>query len=120
MRQLQQGSMDWRKLGLRALVLVLSSLILSACASIEVGTPFDLQRFESHVQRGVTTESMVRAWLGAPGGTGVGVDADGTRYTKWTYYYGHGSMSGGEAPQIRYLEVQFDAGEKVRAYNWSQ
>jgi hypothetical protein len=114
------GAVKPLKRGAQVLLVVVSAMVLSACASIEVGTPFDLQRFESNVQRGVTTESMVRAWLGAPGGTGVGVDADGSRYTKWTYYYGQGSMSGSESPKIRYLEVQFDAKGKVRAYNWSQ
>jgi hypothetical protein len=101
-------------------LLLLALTSMAACSTVEVGTPFDLKRFETGVQRGVTTREMVRAWLGAPGGTGVGVDPDGARYTKWTYYYGRGAISGGEKPQIRYLEVQFDARGKVRAYDWSR
>ena len=112
---------DRKQFGLAWIAALLISLVaISACSTVEVGTPFDLKRFETGVQRGVTTEQTVRSWLGTPGGTGVGVDPDGTRYTKWTYYYGRGDISGGETPQIRYLEVQFDAKGKVRAYNWSR
>ncbi len=119
MSRLELRNIRWYR-PVRGVVLLLALAGLSACASVEVGRPFDLQRFEVGVQRGVTTEETVRTWLGAPDGTGVGVDVDGTRYTKWTYYYGRGSMSSSEPPEIRYLEVQFDSTGKVRAYNWSR
>ena len=51
---------------LRWVALGAAALLLSACASIEVGKDFDLKAFESHAQRGVTTQDQVRGWLGAP------------------------------------------------------
>ena len=70
--------------------LVIPLLVLvSACTTVKVGREFDLAAFDAKVQRGVTTQSEVRGWLGAPNGTGVSVETGGERY------------------------------EELRAYNWS-
>lgn len=94
-------------------------MLLAACGTIQVGNDFDLNRFESRVQRGVTTKAQVRAWLGNPGSTGVAVESSGQRLQKWTYYYGSGDVAGTKKAKLKYLEVQFDRDDKVIAYNWS-
>lgn len=76
-------------------------LLLSACTTVRVGREFDLAAFDSKVQRGVTTQSEVRGWLGAPNGTGVSVD------------------TGGADSRVKLLQIKFDQRGVVRGYNWS-
>jgi hypothetical protein len=94
-------------------------MLLAACGTIQVGNDFELNRFESRVQRGVTTKAQVKAWLGNPGSTGVVVESSGQRLQKWTYYYGSGDVAGRKRAKLKYLEVQFDRDDRVIAYNWS-
>ena len=54
----------------------------------------------------------------APNGSGVTVQTDGERYDEWTYYYGEGRVSGGDA-RLKILQIKFDKGGAVRGYNWS-
>ncbi|HYA37557.1 MAG TPA: hypothetical protein VEI74_04735 [Candidatus Methylomirabilis sp.] len=41
--------------------IALLAAVLGACSTVQVGRNFELSAFESKVQRGVTTQSQVRA-----------------------------------------------------------
>lgn len=96
-----------------------AALLLAACATVEVGREFDLSAFDAKVQRGVTTQADVRAWLGAPSGVGVSVDSTGERLQEWTYYRGEGRLPGMKNLQLKLLQVKFDQRGVVRSYSWS-
>ena len=73
-----------------AIVLLISTL--AACSAVHVGQDFDLRAFEARIERGVSTQSQVRAWLGAPAGAGVNVDTGGERFAEWTSYSAPGRL----------------------------
>ncbi len=104
---------------LRVLACAVLAASLAACASVQIGSPFDAKAFQTNVQRGVTTRAQVEAWLGAPTSKGVAVDTNGQRYDEWTYYYGEGQLPRLSGATLRILQVKFDADGIVRAYNWS-
>jgi hypothetical protein len=95
------------------------SAVLSACASVEIGSAFDLRPFETGVQRGTTTRAQVQAWLGAPVSKGVAVEASGQKFEEWIYYHGEGQMPRLSGAKLKILQIRFDADGVVRAYNWS-
>jgi outer membrane protein assembly factor BamE (lipoprotein component of BamABCDE complex) len=103
----------------RAAIVFSLTLLLSACATFQVGGNFDLAAFQSQVRRGQTTQPEVQRMLGAPDGTGVSVETGGERYTQWTYYYGSGSLSGPSNARVKMLQIKFDQSGVVRAYNWT-
>lgn len=94
-------------------------LLLSACATVQVGREFDLSAFQARVQRGVTTRDEVRTWLGAPTGVGTAVETSGDRYEEWTYYRGAGELPDMKDAQMKMLQIKFDQGGIVRAYSWT-
>lgn len=94
-------------------------LMLSACASVDVGRDFDFATFAARVQRGVTTQAEVRSWIGAPAGLGVSVESSGERYEQWTYYHGTGRLPGMADARFKVLQIKFDRRGAVLAYNWS-
>lgn len=102
----------------RFTTIAILATLLAACNTIRVGTDFEPKTFETRVQRGVTTQAQVREWLGAPNGSGITVQTDGERYDEWTYYYGEGQVSGGDA-RLKILQIKFDRNGTVRGYNWS-
>ncbi|HXZ55135.1 MAG TPA: hypothetical protein VEH03_06730 [Burkholderiales bacterium] len=108
-----------RRLRLRALACGLCALALAGCASVELGSPFDLQSFEANVQRGITTRAQVQAWLGAPPSRGVDVESTGEKFEQWTYYHGEGKLPRLSGSTWKSLQIRFDASGVVRAYNWS-
>ncbi|HEY5683335.1 MAG TPA: hypothetical protein VIR61_06640 [Sulfuricaulis sp.] len=93
--------------------------LLGACSTVQVGRNFDLSVFESKVQRGVTTQSQVRGWLGAPAGVGVVVETGGERFDEWSYYYGEGQLPNMPDARLKILQIKFDQAGIVRGYNWS-
>jgi len=100
------------------LVIPLFALV-TACTTVKVGNEFDLPAFTGKVQRGVTTQSEVRGWLGEPGGTGVTVDTSGERFDEWIYYHGAVRIPGSKDSRVRILQIKFDQRGVVRGYNWS-
>jgi hypothetical protein len=101
------------------LLLPMLLLAISACASVQIGRDFDLAAFESRVQRGVTTQTDVRAWLGAPSSVGVAVESSGGRYEEWAYYHGAGNLPDMGNARVKILQIKFDQRGLVQAYNWS-
>lgn len=99
-------------------LLVAAPLVLGGCTTLEVGRDFDLSAFGKKVQRGVTTQSEVRAWLGAPTSVGESVESSGERYEQWTYYHGEGRFPRMSNAHFDMLQVKFDERGVVRAYNW--
>jgi hypothetical protein len=103
---------------MRKLVLPLL-LLVSACTTVQVGRDFDLSTFDANVQRGVTTQSDVKTWLGAPVGVGTSVEASGERFREWNYYFGRVMIPGARDPMVKLLQIKFDDTGVVRSYNWS-
>lgn len=104
---------------LRPFVVLPLVLFLGACAAVTVGHDFDPGKFEAEVQRGVTTQADVRRMLGPPVSTGMVVNTDGSRYTRWLYYFGKGKPMGFKNTVFKMLEVQFDDDKVVQGYDWS-
>jgi hypothetical protein len=101
------------------LIFAALALGVAGCSTVEIGSAFDPRVFQANVQRGVTTRTQVQAWLGAPTGKGVSVDASGERYEEWSYYHGEGRLPRMTDAQFTILQVKFDSAGIVRAYNWS-
>ncbi|OGT04018.1 MAG: hypothetical protein A3F73_04305 [Gallionellales bacterium RIFCSPLOWO2_12_FULL_59_22] len=104
---------------LRTVLISIIALLLAACSTVQVGQNFDLRTFEMNVERGITTQNQVRAWLGAPTGSGVSVDTGGERFDEWTYYYGSGRLPDMAGAKVKTLQIKFDKQGIVRGYNWS-
>lgn len=100
-----------------AIVLLISAL--AACSAVQVGQDFDLRAFEARIERGVSTQSQVRAWLGAPAGVGVNVDTGGERFEEWTYYSASGRLPDMAGAKVKMLQIKFDKQGIVRGYSWS-
>ncbi len=95
-------------------------IVLTACATtVEIGKEFDPARFDAAARLGVTTQADVRALLGDPVSTGVVVNENGERFTRWVYYFGKGTAPGLRDAKFSMLEIRFDKREVVQAYNWS-
>ena len=102
----------------RALALMAIATLLTACANVEFGRDFDLTRFQTHIQHGVTTQQQVSTWLGPPASTGTVVDTDGAPFERWMYYYGSGKLPRMQGARMKTLEIRFDANKVVKSYNW--
>ena len=94
-------------------------LLLAACGTAQVGWNFDMHAFETRIERGATTQSEVRSWLGAPTGTGVNVDTGGEHFDEWTYYFASGKLPDMSGAKVKMLQIKFDKQGIVRGYNWS-
>ena len=104
---------------IRPAIVSLLLLIITACGTVQAGHDFDLKIFETHVERGVSTQLQIRAWLGTPTGSGVNVDASGEKLDEWTYYFASGKINDLSGAKIKMLQIRFDQQGIVRGYNWS-
>jgi len=95
------------------------ALLLAACGTAQVGRDFDVRSAEMKIERGITTQSQIRAWLGSPPSTGISVDTGGERFDEWTYYFASGKLPGMSNAKLKMLQIKFDKQEIVRGYNWS-
>jgi len=103
----------------RISAVLLSILLLSACASVKVGRDFDVGVFAAKLEQGVTTQEQVRTWIGEPTSVGVSLASDGERFDEWDYYYAEGELPDMSAAKVKILQIKFDKQGKVRNYNWS-
>ncbi|MGA7749385.1 MAG: hypothetical protein WCA63_04495 [Gallionella sp.] len=103
----------------RIAVILLSIFLLSACGTVKVGRDFDVGVFAAKLEQGVTTQDMVRSWLGEPTSVGVSLATDGERFDEWAYYYAEGEIADMSKPKVKILQIKFDKQGKVRSYNWS-
>jgi len=104
---------------LRTASILLAALLLASCGTVQVGQDFDMRSFETKVERGVTTQNQVRAWLGAPTSTGINVDTGGERFDEWTYYSASGKLPDMAGAKVKILQIKFDQQGIVRGYYWS-
>lgn len=93
--------------------------MLAACGTVQVGQDFDVRAFETKIERGISTRNQVRAWLGAPTGTGVSVDTGGERFDEWTYYFASGKLPDMAGTKVKILQIKFDKQGIVCGYSWS-
>lgn len=105
---------------LRTISISIITLLFAACSTVQVGQNFDLHAFETKINRGVSTQDQVRAWLGAPTSTGVNVDTSGERFDEWTYYSASGRLPDMAGARVKTLQIKFDKQGIVRGYNWSK
>jgi outer membrane protein assembly factor BamE (lipoprotein component of BamABCDE complex) len=103
----------------RISVILLSILLLSACASVKVGRDFDVGVFAAKLEQGVSTQEQVRTWIGEPTSVGVSLATDGERFDEWDYYYAEGELPDMSGAKVKILQIKFDKQGKVRSYNWS-
>jgi outer membrane protein assembly factor BamE (lipoprotein component of BamABCDE complex) len=103
----------------RISVILLSILLLSACASVKIGRDFDVGVFAAKFEQGVSTQEQVRSWIGEPTSVGVSLASDGERLDEWDYYYAEGDLPDMSAAKVKILQIKFDKQGKVRSYNWS-
>lgn len=102
----------------RIAILLFVVMLLGACA-VKFGQDFDPAAFENWVKQGETTKSQVQDFLGAPTGRGIIMEKDGTKLTRYLYYYGKGKLSNMKSAKFKMLEVRFDDQNTVVSYNWS-
>ncbi len=105
---------------LRLFTMTIAALLLSACTTVQFGHDFDINAFETKVERNVSTQADVKAWLGAPGSQGFAVTATGERHEKWGYFYGNGKLPRLNNATLKILEVEFNQQGIVQSYNWSE
>jgi len=101
-----------------SLCILVSTLLLLAC-TIKFGKEFDPQAFQTWIKREESTLTQVREHLGAPQSTGIVVEADGSEYKRWIYYYGKGKLTNMKDAKLKILEIRFNKQQKVASYNWS-
>ena len=95
------------------------AMILTACGSIQAGKDFDMHTLQSKVERGVSTQNQVTAWIGTPTATGISMDASGESLDEWAYYFASGKLSDLSGAKVKMLQIRFDKQGVVRSYNWS-
>lgn len=100
-------------------VIFLSVFLLSACNTVRLGRDFDVGVFATKIEQGVTTQSLVRSWLGEPTSAGVSMATDGERFDEWAYYFAEGELADMSTAKVKILQIKFDKQGKVRGYNWS-
>lgn len=100
--------------------IVIAALLLSGCASVQFGHDFDIDVFETKVERTVSSKADVKKWLGAPSSRGFSVTNKGERNEKWGYFYGNGKLPNLGNATLKILEVEFNQQGVVQSYNWSE
>lgn len=103
----------------RIAVALIMALLLPACGTARVGRDFDVRSAAMKIERGVTTQQQISAWLGAPTGTGASIDTNGEHFDEWSYYFASGRLPDLAGARVKILQIKFDRQGIVRAYNWS-
>jgi outer membrane protein assembly factor BamE (lipoprotein component of BamABCDE complex) len=106
----------WRRVVLSALTAV---ALTAGCTTMQTGREFNYAKFAQETRPGTTDMAQVRAVLGAPMGKGLVVEADGSLYEQWTYYYGTGNLTNPEKSRFKLLQIRFNQAGTVASYNWS-
>ncbi|CAG0939010.1 hypothetical protein GALLN_00446 [Gallionellaceae bacterium] len=103
----------------RAVSTAIIVFFLAACSTVQIGQNFDVRSVQAKIERGITTQDQIRAWLGTPTNTGGSLDTGGERFDEWTYYYASGKLPAMSDARIKMLQIKFDKQGIVRGYNWS-
>jgi outer membrane protein assembly factor BamE (lipoprotein component of BamABCDE complex) len=94
-------------------------LLTLGCTTMQVGREFNYAKFSQEIRPGTSDLAQVQTVLGPPMGKGLVVEADGSLYDQWTYYYGSVSPTSPERSRVKLLQIRFDKAGKVASYNWS-
>ena len=103
----------------RVAAMLFAIFFLSSCGTVTMGRDFEVANFATKIEQGVTTQNMVRSWLGEPTSTGESLATDGERFDEWAYYFAEGELPDMSAAKVKILQIKFDKQGKVRSYNWS-
>lgn len=103
----------------RVAAMLFAIFFLSSCGTVKMGRDFEVADFASKIEQGVTTQNMVRSWLGEPTGTGESLDTGGERFDEWAYYFAEGELPDMSNARLKILQIKFDKQGKVRSYNWT-
>lgn len=93
--------------------------LMAGCTTIQTGREFNYAKFSQEARPGTTDMAQVRTVLGPPMGTGLVVEADGSMYEQWTYYYVNGNLTSPEKGRAKFLQIRFNQAGTVASYNWS-
>lgn len=113
------NSYQYKPVIFKSMLLSVLVLLLSACGTVQIGRDFDVKAFEEIVGMADMSKAQVQDLLGAPKGTGVAVDKDGTRLDEWLYFYGTGQLPSMSDTTIKTLQIRFKKNGMVQSYNWS-
>jgi hypothetical protein len=111
-----RNSIRLRKLLVAALAV---PVLLAGCTNMQTGREFNYGKFSQETRPGTTNMAQVQAVLGPPMGKGLVVEADGSMYEQWTYYYGNGNLTNPEKSRFKLLQIRFNQAGTVASYNWS-
>lgn len=113
--------MNWNGIRSRSFsMMVAAAAILAAgCTTMQTGRDFNYAKFSQDTRPGTTDMATVRTILGPPMGKGLVVEADGSLYEQWTYYYGTGSFTSPDKSRFKLLQIRFNQAGTVASYNWS-
>lgn len=118
--QINQARGDIMSVISRTTPVLAAVFLLTACSTtVQVGNDFDVSSTSKKIERGMTTQSQIRSWLGSPTNTGVSVETDGRSFDEWTYYFAAGRLPNMSNPNMKLLQLKFDKQGVVQGYNWS-
>lgn len=113
---MNQTSIRWRQVFVAALA---APILIAGCTTMQTGREFNYAKFSQETRPGTTDMAQVRTVLGPPMGKGLVVEADGSLYEQWTYYYGTGNLTNPEKSRFKLLQIRFNQAGTVASYNWS-
>jgi outer membrane protein assembly factor BamE (lipoprotein component of BamABCDE complex) len=94
-------------------------ILIAGCTTMQTGREFNYAKFSQDTRPGTTDMAQVQTVLGPPMGKGLVVEADGSMYEQWTYYYGTGNLTNPEKSRFKLLQIRFNQAGVVASYNWS-
>jgi len=100
-------------------VALVAPVLGGGCMTMQSGREFNYAKFSQEVRPGNSNMAQVQAVLGPPMGKGLVVEADGSLYDQWTYYYGTGNLTSPDKSRFKLLQVRFNQAGTVASYNWS-
>ena len=109
-------NIPWHHIVIAALA---APALLAGCTNMQTGREFNYAKFSQEARPGNTDMAQVRATLGPPMGKGLVVEADGSMYEQWTYYFGTGNLTSPEKSRFKLLQIRFNQAGTVASYNWS-
>jgi outer membrane protein assembly factor BamE (lipoprotein component of BamABCDE complex) len=119
--QTEEASVNRNSIRLRKVLVAALAvpILLAGCTTMQTGREFNYAKFSQETRPGTTDMAQVRAVLGPPMGKGLVVEADGSLYEQWTYYYGTGNLTNPEKSRFKLLQIRFNQAGTVASYNWS-
>ncbi len=99
----------------RVAAMLFAICFLGSCGTVKMGRDFEVRDFASKIEQGVTTQNMVRSWLGEPTSTGESLATDGERFDEWAYYFAEGELSDMSTAKVKILQSSLTRRAKCEA-----